>query len=324
MTKSTLRPGNWCSILVVAALACLIALVSREDALSQTGPSRYRLTALLSHLSAPYEEVLDGFKQYVTGQGVAMDSEVGVLGDKDPRSSQLLEMANRQPRGMVLALGAAATRLAVKEIRSIPIVAGLILNDDDIEGSSNATGVILDFPLEIQFQWIRRVLPECRNIGVLYNPARNLEKIQSAHNVAGGMGFILHAQAVETPAELPSALESLSSRVEALWGIPDEIVFTPQTAKSILLFSFRNRIPLIGLSNEWVKAGALYSLEWDYRDLGKQCGELAIQVLRGVRPSSIPPVTPRTVVYSLNLKTAQHMKTTIPEPLIQGSRQVFK
>jgi putative ABC transport system substrate-binding protein len=127
-----------------------------------------------------------------------METDVCALDNTDAKPSQLLEKANREQGGLVFSLGSTATRMAVKEIRSIPIVAGLVLNDDDIKGSPNATGVVLDFPLEVQFQWIRRILPECRNIGVLYNPARNLEKIQSADKLASSMGLTLHAQAIQT------------------------------------------------------------------------------------------------------------------------------
>lgn len=308
----------------MAMLMGLLLSAGPLDGIAQAGAARQRLTALISHGSPPYEAVLHAFQEYLTGQGGTMDMDICNLDGKDVAPPQLLEAAARQQGGLILSLGSMATRMAVREVRSLPIVAGLILNDEDIKGKPNAVGVVLDFPLEVQFQWIKKILPECKNIGVLYNPARNSEKIASAVKTASSMGLTLHAQAVQTPSELPSSLEYLASRVDALWGVPDETVFVPHTAKSILLMSFRNRIPLIGLSNEWVKAGALYSLEWNYRDLGTQCGELALKLLRGAKANAIPPTFPRKVEYSLNLKTAAHMKITIPESLLQGAQQVYK
>ena len=79
----------------------------------------------------------------------------------------------------------------------------------------------------------------------------------------------------------------------------------------------------VGLSAPWVEDGALYSLESDYKDIGKQCGEIAVKVLQGVSAGSISPATPRTVTYSLNLKTAKHMKIKIPKTMIRGARQIF-
>ncbi|MFO0732606.1 MAG: ABC transporter substrate binding protein [Nitrospiraceae bacterium] len=54
---------------------------------------------------------------------------------------------------------------------------------------------------------------------------------------------------------------------------------TPHTAEPILLSTFRNKIPLAGLSTSWVKAGALYALDRDYLDIGSQCGEIAGKIL---------------------------------------------
>jgi putative ABC transport system substrate-binding protein len=78
------------------------------------------------------------------------------------------------------------------------------------------------------------------------------------------------------------------------------------------------------VSFSWVKAGALYALNRDYRDIGAQCGELAAKVLAGTPVSSLPPAAPRKVVYSVNLKTANHMKLEIAQALVDGAQQAFK
>jgi len=129
---------------------------------------------------------------------------------------------------------------------------------------------------------------------------------------------------VETPQALPEALENLARRAEILWGITDQTVLSPQTAEPILLFSFRNRIPFTGLSTSWAKAGALYALDRDYNDIGLQCGEIAGKILQGTPINSIPPYPPRKVFYALNLKTADYMKLSIPETLVNGAQQVFR
>jgi hypothetical protein len=50
---------------------------------------------------------------------------------------------------------------------------------------------------------------------------------------------------------------------------------------------------------------------------------MAVKVLQGVKASTIPPAVPRKVVYSLNQKTARHMKLDIAEPLVRGAREIF-
>ncbi|MDH5725887.1 MAG: hypothetical protein OEY60_10495, partial [Nitrospira sp.] len=129
---------------------------------------------------------------------------------------------------------------------------------------------------------------------------------------------------VETPRDIPDALESLANNVDLLWGISDQVVLLPQTAEPILLFSFRNKIPFAGLSTPWVKAGALYALERDYSDIGSQCAEIAVKILNKAAPRTIQVVSPRKMLFSLNLKSARTMKIDLPGPIIDGASHVFQ
>ena len=124
--------------------------------------------------------------------------------------------------------------------------------------------------------------------------------------------------------DLADALDYVAEHIDVLWGVADKTVLSSRTAKSLLLFSYRNRIPFVGLSAAWTKAGALYALDRDYEDIGKQCGEMALKILQGATPQDLPPVSPRRVTYSLNLKVAQHMKVDIDGQLIQGATHVIQ
>jgi hypothetical protein len=48
--------------------------------------------------------------------------------------------------------------------------------------------------------------------------------------------------------------------VDALLAVPDPLVFNSQTAANILAAAYRRRIPLIGFSPAYTRAGALVSL----------------------------------------------------------------
>jgi len=171
---------------------------------------------------------------------------------------------------------------------------------------------------------MHKLMPEIKIVGVLYNPQENQAKVDAAVQAAKKEGLTLLPKEVGTPRALPDALESLAKRVDLLWGINDQMVLSPQTAEAVLLFSFRRAVPFVGLSSSWVKAGALYSLDRNYSDLGAQCGELALKILNGAKPGALPPVPPRKVLYSLNLKTADHMKLDIPQSIIEEAQSVFR
>ncbi|MDH5701007.1 MAG: hypothetical protein OEZ41_13725, partial [Nitrospirota bacterium] len=147
--------------------------------------------------------------------------------------------------------------------------------------------------------------------------------ITQARELTEAMGLTLYARQVESPRDLPDALDSLSRRADVVWGLTDSVALTPETAKGILLFSFRNRIPFVGLSTSWVKAGAVYALDRDYVDIGQQCGELAGKVLRDGKMQGLQPLPPRKVLYALNLKTVNHMKLDLSDEIIKGAQTVF-
>ncbi len=301
---------------LIAAIIGLLVIVRP----AQAEPSI--IVVLSSHSAPHYRAMIDGFQAYLRKQGVEVRYEEFSLEDKE--ATQIMDRVKAQKASLVYSLGSRATQAALRHIHDRPIVAGLVLSGKELEQTDNATGVILDYPLETQLQWLKRFVPSYTTVGVLYNPAENRQKIAAAKAAAKELGLELLAAEVNSPKELPAALESLLRRVDVLWSVPDRVVFSPKTAKAVLLSSFRNRIPFIGLSSAWVKAGALYALDWDYRDLGAQSGEMALNILRGEKVGAIAPSVPRTVCYSLNLKTARHMKLAIPDALVDSAQHVFR
>jgi putative tryptophan/tyrosine transport system substrate-binding protein len=311
---------NTCGLIAVLVLA-VICLVSGSRAVGSA--EEPRIVILTSSRAAPYEEALAGFQQALRQQGIRATFDVHSLEEDPRRVTRVLQDVKQGGIALLLTLGTAATQKARQDITAVPIIAGLVLSADEFKGAPNMSGVTLDFPVALQLDWLRRFLPTAKTIGVIYNPKENQQRIEAASRVAHELGLRLESQQVSDTRELPTALETLAKKIDVLWGVVDELVLTPQTAKHVLLFSFQNRIPFVGLSTAWVKAGAVYALDWDYTDLGMQCGEMALKVLRGTSINALPPSAPRKVVYALNQKTARHMKIEIAETLVRGAREVF-
>lgn len=309
------------TIYIKIALAVLFLLCTM---ITEVQAGDQRIVVFMSSNAAPYKDVLKGFHDCLSGAGLKAEYDVFNLKDGKDKAGQAIQAAKKGGVSLLFTLGSIATNMALKQDLDVPIVASMVMGMDTLERADNATGVSLEFSLETQFDWLTRLLPEARNIGVIYNPADNQESIDAADRIAKEKGLRLNAQEVSTPSDLPGALKRLGNSADVLWGIPDKLVFNPRTSKHILLFSFRNRIPYLGISVNWVKAGALYALSWDYKDIGIQSGEMAQKIILGVQPGSIPPASPRKVLYSLNLKTAKKMKVNIPEELVRDAQNVFK
>jgi len=283
-----------------------------------------RIVVLNGQDLKPYQDVLAGFQQSLSKQGINVNIEVHALKGNQNTMQEVLADVKRNGARLVVTLGSAATQAAVREVSHLPILATMIMSAADIQSAPNATAVLLDFPLDIQLQWLRRIVPGAGTVGMLFNPQENQAKATAALRIAKDTGLTLVTQAVDTPRALPDALDNIARTVDVLWGISDSTVMTAHTAESILLSMLRNKIPLVGLSTPWVKAGALYALDRDYADIGFQCGEIAGKVAGGTKAGSLAPVSPRKVTYAVNLKTAGIINLELPQDLIRGAARVFQ
>jgi putative ABC transport system substrate-binding protein len=270
----------------------------------------------------PYEEVLDGFSTSLKAKGIKAQFDVHTLEGDIGQIDRILEDAAEKDADLILTVGTAVTEYVVKKDPDIPIVYSLVL---EMVGTDriDVTGVTLNFLLSSHFEWMRRFLPKARRIGVLYNPENNSKRIKQAIKRAAESGFVLVAEAVEKPQDLPAALERIAKEADVLWGIPDDVVLNPQTAKQLLLFCYRNKIPFIGPSKAWVKAGALYALDRDYNDIGTQCADIASLILQGSASEPPRPQSPKKITYYVNMKTAKHMKVDIGKQLLARADGVY-
>ncbi|HEY2863512.1 MAG TPA: ABC transporter substrate binding protein [Casimicrobiaceae bacterium] len=197
----------------------------------------------------------------------------------------------------VITFGVHAASRAIHEAPSLAVVDCM-----STAAAPPAQAVPIAIPFDQQVFWLRRLLPDARYIGILYDPAQNAETVDALAAALRRVDLNPVLAPVDTPPVLPGALARLSEATDALLAVADSAVYTPQTAKALLLFSFRHKAPLIGPSEAWVQAGALYALDWDYREFGRFCGQLALRQLAGSRIAAPTPPRPHLFV---NQRSAQ-------------------
>lgn len=110
----------------------------------------------------------------------------------------------------------------------------------------------------VQVRLARALLPRARRLGILVSaethPLLASLKAQAQRDRLG-----LDVQLVDDVASLPAALASLLPDVDVLLAVPDPRIFNADTARLILMTSYRQGKPLIGPDDHWVRAGALAS-----------------------------------------------------------------
>jgi putative ABC transport system substrate-binding protein len=207
----------------------------------------------------------------------------------------------RSPRGSVLvALGPRASDAVVSLGLGGPIVHCLAGPDALRAG---APSVPSEVPVDQQATWLAKLVPSARTIALLFDPAVNTRRVEAHVAALRTAGFRTLLEPVASPAALPAALDSLAGRADLLLARPDATVYTRESSRGLLLYSFRKRIPIAGPSLAWVKMGALYAVDWDYAEVGATCAALAVREADARTGAPPPPPRPRVFV---NVKSAAH------------------
>ncbi|MEP6834527.1 MAG: ABC transporter substrate binding protein [Gemmatimonas sp.] len=301
-------------------LMLLIAPFVLDRHVASAQGERVRVVVVQGAPTVAAQEFLDGFRRRLEQAG--RTAEIRTVTNDGTLAITHIATALAPP-SLVLALGSRAVE-AVRDAHTDAPVIGALLAGENSAQDKDIARITLEFPLDVELEWLHRVLPGVRRIGILYSTDANAVRVAQARDVGKALGFEIVARRVTSPAEIPAALAALASGADVLWGIPDDIVLTTETAKAVLLASLRNRVPFVGLSAQWVRAGALYALERDYADLGAQSADIAIRILDGTSPRAIGVVRPRKVTYVLNARTAALVNVSLSADLLRGASEVVR
>lgn len=203
----------------------------------------------------------------------------------------------------------------------IPRLAFERLADPSRLRAGQISAVFLDQPPARQMELARLAIPSLRALGVLLG-GESRAAAAALEKAARERGFELLARQVVGDGLFP-ALQALLPEVDGLLAVPDPLVFNSQTATNILAATYRRRIPLIGFSPAYARAGALVSLYSSPDQIGVRGGE----VLRQAFSSRIlpPPQWPRDFVVRVNQDVARSLGLSIEEAqLAQQLRRAEK
>jgi putative ABC transport system substrate-binding protein len=225
---------------------------------------------------------------------------------------------------LLFALGSEAARAAHERFPAVPLLACMIVSGESIADYPNASGILLKHNLDQQLDLYRRMLPDAKKIGILYSPKNNQERIELIEKSAAQRGLRIVGFPVNRPQELPASLKAAKRQANSIMAILDPVVYSSKTAKGVLLFSFRNKMPFIGLSETWVKAGALYAMDWDYQAMGEECALQAIKRLSGQQVDKLKVSDSSTSRLVINLKTAKSIHVAIDKALVEEASRVFE
>jgi putative ABC transport system substrate-binding protein len=310
---------------IARLLPCVPALLLPALLGSATAAGAADVAVVMSADVDAYTEALKGFKASLRHKVVA---EYDMEGDLDRGRKQVAEIGAKVKPDLILAVGIWALQALSKDASTVPVVYAMVLNPPSVIGSGakNITGASMNVPVEQTIRVLKQLGPQIRRVGVMFDRAKTGYLVARAEAVARDEGLQLVAREIHSAKEAISALDTLGEQgVDALWVLPDETNLAPAVLQQMLLFSYRRKVPLIGLSESQAQMGALLALSFaSSEDIGRQAGELANSILAGRAPAEIPYTTARRVRLTVNLKAAQKLGMEIPKSILGAANNVIQ
>jgi len=222
---------------------------------------------------AAYGEAVEGLRG---GLGPGLAHVVDIGGSSAP--SDLRRTLEARETRVVVAVGSRAlAELRARRI-ALPVVATMVLRGSEPEGAGQ---IDLDVPLGAQLAAMRGMLPRSMRAGIIRNPDHSRYSAEALESQGRKEGYTLVVADCDGPGHLLRVVGSLKGKVDFLLCLPDPDLYNAVTIQPLVLAAIEYRLPIVGFSPAFVRAGAAVGVYPDYRELGRQAAEMALRLARG-------------------------------------------
>jgi putative tryptophan/tyrosine transport system substrate-binding protein len=330
--------GKKSSVLVALLLATSILGGCAKSQASTAGSvqdekkvKKIGITQIVEHpaLDASRKGFIEALKSkgFEDGKNVEIDFQNA---QGEPATAQTIaQNFVSKKKDLILAIATPTAQAAFNATKEIPILitavtdpvqAGLVKSLDKPE--TNVTGTSDNIPLETQFELLKKLVPNSKKVGILYNTSEANSEIQvnAAKKAAPSFGLEIVATGVTNVNEVPQALDTLLGKIDVLYVPTDNMVVSAMPIISSQ--AFKKNIPIIGSERGQVESGAIATTGIDYYKLGFQTGLAAVEVLNGKKPKEIPVTTLKDMQLVINTDAAKKLNITIPEDLNSKAEKI--
>ncbi len=232
---------------------------------------------------------------------------------------------------VVVAIATPSAQAAAGAIKDIPIVFTAVsdpisakLMTNMAHPNGNVTGITDNPAMEPQLDLILELLPQAKNIGVIYSPgeANSVAMIAIFKDIATARGLhIVEAPATKT-ADVTTAARSLAGKVDVIYVPLDNTVVS--AFESVAVVAKASKIPLVAADTGSAVRGASAALGFDYFQLGKETGVVVAGLLNGQKVADFPAKGVDKLDLFINLKAATEQGLTIPQAVIDRAQKIIQ
>lgn len=221
--------------------------------------------------------------------------------------------------GLVISVGQKPAGIFLQQGRPAPVLFTLItrafyneqIRTHELCDITQCSAIFIDQPVSRYLALIDSMFPPSTRIGVLVDEG-NHELARKIRSISKWGKRNIQIHNIASNADLPELLPELFKETDVLLSLPDTAIYNRNTIRNILLTTLRLRIPVIGYSRSYVKAGATAGIFTEIAQISRQTRESAI-LLTLEQPGSMINSPPRYYSVDINYWVAESLKLKITE-----------
>lgn len=222
-----------------------------------------------------------------------------------------------------------AAQAVVAATNRIPVVYNAITNPVAAQlvksmgpSGTNVTGVSDRLDPVRQVELIRKVVPQVKNVGVVYSPseANSVSAVADLKEALQKEGIGLVEVAAPRSIDVGQAARRLVGKVDVIYSGNDNNVIAAYEA--LVKVGNDARIPLIAADQSSVRRGATAALAIDYYAMGRQTGRMVLRILKGEKPGEMASETSDKLELTLNLEAARKQGVTLSDALKAEAQEI--
>ncbi len=181
-----------------------------------------------------------------------------------------------------ISYGTIAANLISKHKGESPVIRTMLpkqirLADSQSNNKREFLNLYIDQPVSRYFQLTKIILPRADRVGLIAHRS-NIFLENELHKTASNFNLNLEIVFIDDD-KIGKALSNIIRDIDALIALPDSRIHNSKTIPNILTTAYRNKIPVIGFSSAYTKAGAVASVYTSLDDIAKETAEAALELI---------------------------------------------
>ncbi|MBU9691488.1 ABC transporter substrate-binding protein [Burkholderia multivorans] len=304
-------------------------------ALALAGAAHAQTVKVLSIVDHPaLDAIRDGVRAELKAEGYGDDKLKWEYQSAQGNTGTAAQIARKfvgdQP-DVIVAIATPAAQAVVAATKSVPVVYSGVTDPVAAQlvkgwgpSGTNVTGVSDKLPLDRQVALIKRVVPNAKTVGMVYNPgeANSVVVVKELKAILAKQGMTLKEAAAPRTVDIGPAAKSLIGKVDVIYTNTDNNVVSAYEA--LVKVANEAKIPLVAGDTDSVKRGGIAALGINYGDLGRQTGKVVARILKGEKPGAIASETSSNLELFVNTGAAAKQGVTLSPDLVKEAKTVIK